>query len=117
MSVVLLFPTTPQTTSSEMNYTVVVMGGVIVIALVYYYFPRYGGVHCFEGPVRNLPRNDEKEDVEIFWSVARQVQTASDICMITLSLGSLACHFVSYSVQSFQNTLKCMGRQLTLFIY
>ena len=65
MAIVLLFPTTPQTASSEMNYTVVVMGGVIIVALVYYYLPRYGGIHWFEGPVRNLPRDDEKEaDVE-----------------------------------------------------
>ncbi|KAF7799180.1 hypothetical protein EIP86_010411 [Pleurotus ostreatoroseus] len=65
MAIVLLFPTTPQTTSSEMNYTVVVMGGVIISALVYFYFPRYGGIHWFEGPVRNIQaRDDEKEDPE-----------------------------------------------------
>lgn len=65
MAIVLLFPTTPQTTSSEMNYTVVVMGGVIIIALAYFYFPRYGGIHWFEGPVRNIQaRDDEKEDTK-----------------------------------------------------
>ncbi|KAJ7493759.1 APC amino acid permease [Mycena latifolia] len=37
-----------------MNYTVIVLFGVLFIAMVYYYFPRYGGVHWFQGPVANI---------------------------------------------------------------
>ncbi|KAI0320655.1 APC amino acid permease [Amylostereum chailletii] len=58
-TVVMLFPVTPQTDAQEMNYSVVVLGGVIVFALTYYYFPRYGGVHWFEGPVVTLERGDD----------------------------------------------------------
>lgn len=54
MSVVLMFPTTPQTDATEMNYTVVVIGGVVLIALGWYYLPVHGGVHWFQGPVRNI---------------------------------------------------------------
>ncbi|KIY51817.1 amino acid transporter [Fistulina hepatica ATCC 64428] len=51
MSIVFMFPTTPQTDAPDMNYTVVVLGGVLLLSLIYYYFPRYGGVHWFRGPV------------------------------------------------------------------
>lgn len=54
MSIVLLFPTTPQTNAAGMNYSVVVIGGVILLALGWYYFPKYGGVHWFNGPIRNV---------------------------------------------------------------
>lgn len=60
MSIVLLFPTTPQTNAQEMNYTVVVLGGVIFLSLVYYYFPVYGGVHWFKGPVTTIDGRDDK---------------------------------------------------------
>jgi hypothetical protein len=50
MSVVFLFPETPETDVADMNYTVVVFGGVIVLSLIWYYFPKYGGVHWFTGP-------------------------------------------------------------------
>jgi hypothetical protein len=58
MSVVFLFPSTPQTDVADMNYTVVVMGGTLLLSLAWYYFPKYGGVHWFTGPVRNI---DSKE--------------------------------------------------------
>ena len=54
MVVVFLFPTTPQTSVSEMNYTVVVLGGVMLLSLMWYYFPKYGGVYWFTGPVANI---------------------------------------------------------------
>ncbi|KAF8130355.1 amino acid/polyamine transporter I [Boletus edulis] len=41
MVVVLVFPTTPQTSTSNMNYTIVVLGGVLVLSFVWYYFPVY----------------------------------------------------------------------------
>lgn len=59
MSIVLLFPTTPQTNAQEMNYSVVVLGGVLFLSLVYYYFPVYGGVHWFKGPVTTIDCRDE----------------------------------------------------------
>ena len=58
MGIVFLFPTTPQTDVPNMNYTVVVLGGTLFLSLVWYYFPKYGGVHWFTGPVRNI---DTKE--------------------------------------------------------
>ncbi|KAF8168438.1 APC amino acid permease [Crassisporium funariophilum] len=54
MSIVFLFPTSPQTDVEDMNYTVVVFGGVMLLSLVWYYFPKYGGVHWFTGPVANI---------------------------------------------------------------
>lgn len=54
MTIVFLFPTTPQTSVQEMNYTVVVLGGVLLLSLVWYYFPKYGGVYWFTGPVANV---------------------------------------------------------------
>lgn len=54
MGIVFLFPTLPQTDVADMNYTVVVMGGTLLLSLVWYYFPKYGGVHWFTGPVRNI---------------------------------------------------------------
>ncbi|KAN0079997.1 Amino acid permease domain containing protein [Tylopilus felleus] len=53
VNVVFFFPATPQTSTSNMNYTVV-LGGVLVLSLVWYYFPVYGGVHWFTGPVPNV---------------------------------------------------------------
>lgn len=58
MGIVFLFPTTPQTDVPDMNYTVVVLGGTLFLSLIWYYFPKYGGVHWFTGPVRNI---DAKE--------------------------------------------------------
>ena len=54
MTIVFLFPATPQTSVQEMNYTVAVLGGVLLLSLVWYYFPVYGGVHWFTGPVPNV---------------------------------------------------------------
>ncbi len=54
MSVVFLFPTTPQTSVQDMNYSVVVLGGVLLLSLAWYYFPKYGGIHWFTGPIANV---------------------------------------------------------------
>lgn len=54
MIIVFFFPSTPQTTAQEMNYTVVVLGGYMALAISWYYCPVYGGVHWFNGPVANL---------------------------------------------------------------
>ena len=56
MTIVVMFPTTPNPAASTMNYTVVVLGGVLILALVYFYLPVYGGVHWFQGPVRTVSR-------------------------------------------------------------
>jgi len=63
MSIVLLFPTTLQTSSDVMNYTVVVLGGVVAFSLVYFYFPVYGGNHWFKGPVNTLDAESERDAV------------------------------------------------------
>lgn len=62
MDVVFFFPTTPQTSTPSMNYTVVVLGGVLLLSLVWYYLPVYGGVHWFTGPVSNVDKNDDAEN-------------------------------------------------------
>jgi len=54
MTIVFLFPSTPQTSVQQMNYTVAVLGGVLLLSLIWYYFPKYGGVHWFTGPVPNV---------------------------------------------------------------
>lgn len=54
MIIVFFFPSTPQTTAQEMNYTVVVLGGYMTLAIFWYYCPVYGGVHWFNGPIANL---------------------------------------------------------------
>lgn len=54
MSVVFLFPTSPNPDGAAMNYAVVVLGGVLMLSVVYFYFPKYGGVHWFKGPVANV---------------------------------------------------------------
>ena len=54
MGIVFLFPTAPQTSAPEMNYSVVVLGGVLILSLIWYYFPVYGGVHWFTGPVATI---------------------------------------------------------------
>jgi len=72
MGTVFLFPTTPQTSVQEMNYTVVVLGGTLLLSVIWYYFPKYGGVHWFKGPVANIksldgagtPGNDETQSIE-----------------------------------------------------
>jgi len=64
MNIIFFFPTTPQTTAQEMNYTVVVLGGFMSLAIFWYYCPVYGGVHWFNGPVSNLPPDVEGEHGE-----------------------------------------------------
>ena len=56
MSIVFMFPTTPQSDAPDMNYSVVVLGGVLIISIAWYYFPVYGGVHWFTGPVPNVAK-------------------------------------------------------------
>ncbi|KAG1723081.1 amino acid/polyamine transporter I [Suillus paluster] len=83
MIIVFFFPSTPQTTVQEMNYTVVVLGGYMFLAVSWYYFPVYGGVHWFKGPVSNLTpaitgdhrdhgsvsEKEEQRDADIYVSV------------------------------------------------
>ena len=54
MTIIVLFPATPNPAPSTMNYTAVVLGGVLILALGYFYLPVYGGVHWFKGPVRTI---------------------------------------------------------------
>ena len=64
MSIVLLFPATPQASPNSMNYSVVVFGGVIILSIIYYYFPKYGGVYWFKGPVSTIEeRNNSNEEL------------------------------------------------------
>lgn len=70
MTIVFLFPTTPQTSVQEMNYTVVVLGGVLLLSVVWYYFPIYGGVNWFTGPVANVNTQS---------TVHQKSQTGSDV--------------------------------------
>jgi len=60
MDIVFFFPTTPQTSVLNMNYTVVVLGGMLVSSIIWYYFPVYGGVHWFTGPVPNVGKLGEE---------------------------------------------------------
>ncbi|KAG2140236.1 amino acid/polyamine transporter I [Suillus bovinus] len=64
MNIVFFFPTTPETTVQEMNYTVVVLGGFMSLAILWYYCPKYGGVHWFNGPVSNIASADKGDDDE-----------------------------------------------------
>ncbi|KZT28479.1 amino acid transporter [Neolentinus lepideus HHB14362 ss-1] len=62
--VIFMFPTDPSPLAQDMNYTIVVLGGILFLCIVYYYFPRYGGVHWFQGPARNVDIDYEKTDAE-----------------------------------------------------
>ncbi|TFK55154.1 amino acid transporter [Heliocybe sulcata] len=62
--VIFMFPTDPNPPFQDMNYGIVVLGGTLFLCLVYYYFPRYGGVHWFQGPIRNIDIDYEKSEVE-----------------------------------------------------
>ncbi|KII84137.1 hypothetical protein PLICRDRAFT_179813 [Plicaturopsis crispa FD-325 SS-3] len=64
MSIVFFFPTTPQTDTADMNYTIVVLGGIMILSVAYYYFPKYGGVYWFTGPIRNIDEKDWNGDAE-----------------------------------------------------
>lgn len=81
MIVVFMFPAAPRSSSTDMNYSAVVFGGVMILSLGWYYFPKYGGVHWFTGPVKNIDiciqgvNNIEKPDdekVEMFEDVVRK---------------------------------------------
>jgi len=54
INVILFFPASPNPTVTEMNYGIVVFGGVFLACIAWYYFPIYGGVHWFNGPIRNV---------------------------------------------------------------
>lgn len=54
ITVVFLFPAEPTPGVSNMNYAVVVMGGVMIGSLIWFYFPKYGGIHWFEGPISTI---------------------------------------------------------------
>ncbi|KAG2119617.1 amino acid/polyamine transporter I [Suillus discolor] len=65
MMFVFFFPTTPQTTTQQMNYTVVVLGGFMFLAIFWYYCPVYGGVHWFTGPISNVIRGENRYEDSI----------------------------------------------------
>lgn len=75
MTIILLFPTSSPTNAQDMNYAVVVFGGVIGLSLAYYYFPKYGGVHWFEGPLSNLDDVDKRAPA----SAQRSIVSGEDI--------------------------------------
>ncbi|CAL1708623.1 unnamed protein product [Somion occarium] len=52
--IVLAFPTTPNPSTADMNYTVAVFGGIIILSVLYYYLPGYGGLYWFRGPRANI---------------------------------------------------------------
>ena len=66
MSMVFLFPTSPDPTGKTMNYSIVVLGGILILSLIYFYFPMYGGVYWFKGPVNTIDGavHDEVEHVQ-----------------------------------------------------
>ena len=85
VSIVFFFPTIPDPTGAEMNYTIAVFGGVIIFATIYYYFPKYGGVYWFEGPVGRirLEQGDTEEDAKrersgSVGSVEKKVEDVTD---------------------------------------
>jgi len=78
INVVFLFPSTPQTDSADMNYSVVVMGAVIGGSLLWYYWPKYGGVHWFKGPVPTIIAEEDDEVEEIDGDHERQSASSRD---------------------------------------
>lgn len=65
LGIVFLFPGTPTTNATEMNYSIVVIGGVLVLSVLWYYFPKYGGVHWFKGPISNIDTVVEHSDSSV----------------------------------------------------
>jgi len=61
MSIVFLFPTSPNPQAPVMNYSVVVLGGVLILSVIYFYFPKYGGVYWFKGPVTTVEDMVERD--------------------------------------------------------
>lgn len=62
---IVMFPTTPDPSPQDMNYTVVVAGGWILLCIIYYYFPRYGGVYWFKGPMANIETDSSVERLSV----------------------------------------------------
>lgn len=63
--VILIFPSSPDPSGPDMNYTIVVLGAWISLCLIYYYFPVYGGVYWFHGPIANVSSaEDGQEDTK-----------------------------------------------------
>ncbi|KAG8696381.1 GABA-specific high-affinity permease [Ceratobasidium sp. 394] len=54
VNIVFLFPTDMSPAVEDMNYAVVVTGAVFIGSLIWYWFPKYGGVHWFEGPIATV---------------------------------------------------------------
>ena len=59
-TVVVMFPANTNPDADAMNYTVVVAGGWIILCVLYYYFPKYGGMHWFQGPLANVEVDSDK---------------------------------------------------------
>ncbi|KAF8964731.1 amino acid transporter [Flammula alnicola] len=61
MSAILMFPQSEHPSAGSMNYTVLILGGVLLLSALNFYFPKYGGVHWFEGTVLTADRLDATE--------------------------------------------------------
>ncbi|KIJ25202.1 hypothetical protein M422DRAFT_193763, partial [Sphaerobolus stellatus SS14] len=59
INIIFFFPTSPNPSVAEMNYTIVVWFGTLFLSVVWYYFPVYGGVHWFNGPIRTVDNKEE----------------------------------------------------------
>lgn len=83
-TIVFFFPATPGASAAEMNYTVVVLGGVLTFAIVYYFFPKYGGIHWFEGPVGRIRLEQGELEDEVrqrsgsIGSIEKRVENVSE---------------------------------------
>lgn len=74
ISIIVCMPSyIPVTGAADMNYACVVTGATFIFSTAWYYWPKYGGVHWFEGPKSNI----DDEDVAAH-QVAHQLQEQED---------------------------------------
>lgn len=74
--ILLLFPTYPNPTATEMNYAVVVLGFVLIFCVAYYYVPGFGGKTFFTGPVRTI--DDVVADPVVSEGLERKIKEDGD---------------------------------------
>ncbi len=71
ISIIVCLPSyLPVSAAGDMNYACVVTGATFLFSTGWYYFPKYGGVHWFEGPKSNI---DDEEVAAI--DVAHQLES------------------------------------------
>lgn len=59
ISIIVCLPSyLPVSEAGAMNYACVVTGATFIFSTGWYYFPKYGGVHWFEGPKSNVDDED-----------------------------------------------------------